>query len=171
MLERKEILPIGSTVGVCYQTDGGKETLLQIVGHLTMRREKVCLYDYVCVHYPQGFEDGLVYINHTDIIRIPDPTELKNEAYDRWLVRKYGEYLAYYETYDPQERPDIDTARRELLIGREREHRNNRIRKWMHITCNATLLIGAGLAFLLTKRWEIAVGALFFSFLGVGATK
>ena len=40
MLERKQILPIGSTIAVCYRTDGGKETILQVVGHLTMRRAK-----------------------------------------------------------------------------------------------------------------------------------
>lgn len=166
MLERKQILPIGSTIAVCYRTDGGNETILQVVGHLTMRRAKVCLYDYVCVYYPQGIEDGLVYINHTDIVRVVDPSELRNETYDRWLTRKYGEYLAYYNTRDPKERPDIDTTRREILIGRERERKNNRIRKWMRIICAATITLGAGLAFLLTKRWEIAVGALFFAFLG-----
>lgn len=171
MLERKQILPIGSTVAVCYRTDGGKETILQVVGHLTMRRAKVCLYDYVCVYYPQGMEDGLVYINHTDIVRVVDPSELQNEAYDRWLTRKHGEYLAYYNTRDPKERPDIDTARREFLIGRERERKNNRIRKWMRIVCAAAITLGAGLAFLLTKRWEIAVGALFFAFLGRGTNK
>lgn len=171
MLERKQILPIGSTVAVCYRTDGGKETLLQVVGHLTLRRARVCLYDYICVYYPQGIEDGLVYINHTDIVRVLDPAELRNDTYDRWLARKYGEYLAYYETRDPKERPDIDTTRREILIGREREHRNNKIRKWMHVLCAAAITLGAVIAFLLTKRWEIAVGALFFAFLGIGTNK
>lgn len=136
-----------------------------------MRRAKVCLYDYVCVYYPQGIEDGLVYINHTDIVRVVDPSELRNETYDRWLTRKYGEYLAYYNTRDPKERPDIDTTRREILIGRERERKNNRIRKWMRIICTAAITLGAGLAFLLTKRWEIAVGALFFAFLGSRTNK
>ena len=54
----------------------------------------------------------------------------------------------------------------QILIGRERERKNNRIRKWMRIICAAAITLGAGLAFLLTKRWEIAVGALFFAFLG-----
>ena len=168
MLERKQILPIGSTVAVCYRTDGGKETLLQVVGHLTLRRAKVCLYDYVCIYYPQGIEDGLVYINHTDIVRVLDPAELRNDTYDRWLARKYGEYLAYYETHNPNERPDIDTTRSEILIGREQEHRINKIRKWMRFLCAAAITLGAVIAFLLTKRWEIAVGALFFALLGRG---
>lgn len=168
MLERKQILPIGSTVAVCYRTDGGKETLLQVVGHLTLRRAKVCLYDYVCIYYPQGIEDGLVYINHTDIVRVLDSAELRSDMYDRWLARKYGEYLAYYETHNPNERPDIDTTRSEILIGREREHRNNKIRKWMRFLCVAAITLGAVTAFLLTKRWEIAVGALFFALLGRG---
>ena len=168
MLERKQILPIGSTVAVCYRTDGGKETLLQVVGHLTLRRAKVCLYDYVCIYYPQGIEDGLVYINHTDIVRVLDSAELRSDMYDRWLARKYGEYLAYYETYNPNERPDIDTTRSEILIGREQEHRINKIRKWMRFLCAAAITLGAVIAFLLTKRWEIAVGALFFALLGRG---
>lgn len=168
MLERKQILPIGSTVAVCYRTDGGKETLLQVVGHLTLRRARVCLYDYICVYYPQGIEDGLVYINHTDIVRVLDPAELRNDTYDRWLARKYGEYLAYYETHNPNERPDIDTTRSEILIGREQEHRINKIRKWMRFLCAAAITLGAVIAFLLTKRWEIAVGALFFALLGRG---
>ena len=171
MLERKQILPIGSTVAVCYRTDGGKETLLQVVGHLTLRRAKVCLYDYVCIYYPQGIEDGLVYINHTDIVRVLDSAELRSDMYDRWLARKYGEYLAYYETHNPNERPDIDTTRSEILIGREREHRNNKIRKWMRFLCAAAITLGAVIAFLLTKRWEIAVGALFFALLGRGTNK
>lgn len=171
MLERKQILPIGSTVAVCYRTDGGKETLLQVVGHLTLRRAKVCLYDYVCIYYPQGIEDGLVYINHTDIVRVLDSAELRSDMYDRWLARKYGEYLAYYETHNPNERPDIDTTRSEILIGREQEHRNNKIRKWMRFLCAATITLGAVIAFLLTKRWEIAVGALFFALLGKGTNK
>lgn len=171
MLERKQILPIGSTVAVCYRTDGGKETLLQVVGHLTLRRAKVCLYDYVCIYYPQGIEDGLVYINHTDIVRVLDSAELRSDMYDRWLARKYGEYLAYYETHNPNERPDIDTTRCEILIGREREHRNNKIRKWMRFLCAAAITLGAVIAFLLTKRWEIAVGALFFALLGKGTNK
>lgn len=171
MLEKRQILPIGSVVAVCYRTDGGKETLLQIVGHLTLRRAKVCLYDYVCVMYPQGIEDGLVYINHTDIVRVLEPDELRGEVYDRWLTRKYTEYQAYYETYDPEKRPDIDTTREQLLLGREREHRNNRIRRYANALCTGVLLLGAGLAFLLTKSWEIAVGAIFFALVGRGIKK
>ena len=141
------------------------------MGHLTLRRAKVCLYDCVCIYYPQGIEDGLVYINHTDIVRVLDSAELRSDMYDRWLARKYGEYLAYYEAHNPNERPDIDTTRSEILIGREREHRNNKIRKWMRFLCAAAITLGAVIAFLLTKRWEIAVGALFFALLGKGTNK
>lgn len=171
MLEKRQILPIGSVVAVCYRTDGGKETLLQIVGHLTLRREKVCLYDYVCVLYPQGIEDGLVYINHTDIVRVPDPDELRSDAYDRWLARKYPEFVAYYENGEHKNRPDIDTMRAMTLETRDRAYRKNRIKKIARYTCAGLCTLGVGLTVLLTNRWEMAVGALFFVFLGMGIKK
>lgn len=171
MLEKMQILPIGSTVAVCYRTDGGKETILQIVGHLTMRRAKVCLFDYVCVYYPQGIEDGLIYINHTDIVRVVDSSELQNKLYDRWLARKHGEFLAYYNTRDPKKRPDIDTMRSNMLIAREREHRHNKIKRWMRAICTVAIIIGAGLAFLLTKQWESTIGVVFFALIGRGTKR
>lgn len=171
MLEKRQILPIGSAVAVCYRTDGGKETLLLIVGHLTLRREKVCLYDYVCVNYPQGIEDGLVYINHADIVRVLDPDELRGEAYDRWLARKYPEFVAYYENGNYENRPDIDTMRAMTLEARDRAYRKNRIKKIARYTCVGLCTLGVGLTVLLTNCWWMAVGALFFIFLGMGIKK
>lgn len=168
MLERKQILPVGSRITVCFASDGGKETFLVVVGHLSLKRAMMCYYDYVCVPYPAGMDEGLIYVNHTDVVRVLTEPEIPDDAYDRWLARKYPEYVAYYENGKPEERPDIDTMRATVLNARDREHRKNRIRRIVRTVCGALCVLGVGFAVLLTKRWEIATGALFFSLLGVG---
>ena len=49
MFEKKQMLPLGSKVTVCYALDGGTETVLVVVGHLSLRNRNACYYDYICV--------------------------------------------------------------------------------------------------------------------------
>lgn len=171
MLEKKQILPVGSRVTVRYAADGGKETLLLIVGHLSLQNATLCYYDYICVYDDIGIERGVVYINHTDIVRIIHRCDPSDEAYERWLARKYPEFVAYYKNGNPENRPDIDTIRAETLNARDREYRKNRIKKIARYACMGFCTLGVGLTILLTNRWEMAVGALFFVFLGMGIKK
>jgi len=171
MLEKKQILPIGSHVTVRYAADGGKETLLLIVGHLSLQNATQCYYDYICVYEEFGIERGIVYINHTDIVRVVHRYDPADEAYERWLARKYPEYVAYYENGAPENRPDIDTMRAMMLGTRDRECKKNYINKIARYACMGFCTLGVGLTVLLTKRWEMAVGALFFIFLGMGIKK
>lgn len=168
MLERKQILPVGSRITVCFAADGGKETFLVVVGHLSLKRAMMCYYDYVCVPYPTGMDEGLIYVNHTDIVRVLREPEETDEACERWLARKFPEYVAYYEKGKPENRPDIDTMRATVLNARDREYKKNRIRKIIRTVCGTLCVAGVGFAVLLTKRWEIAAGALFFVLLGFG---
>ena len=171
MLEKKQILPIGSRVAVRYAADGGKETLLLILGHLSLKNATLCYYDYICVYEEFGIERGVVYINHTDIVCIVHRYDPSDEAYERWLARKYPEYVAYYENGNPENRLDIDTMRAMTLNARDREYRKNRIKKLARYTCMGFCTLGVGLTVLLTNRWEMAVGALFFIFFGMGMKK
>lgn len=51
-------------------SDEGKHTIAVIMGHLTLRRDMISRYDYTCVEYPCGIENGLFYVNQEDIIEV-----------------------------------------------------------------------------------------------------
>ena len=123
------------------------------------------------IYHAVGIERSVVYINHTDIVRVIHRYDPSDEAYERWLAQKYPEYVAYYENGNPENRPDIDTMRAMTLNARDREYRKNKIKKLARYTCMGFCTLGVGLTILLTNRWEMAVGALFFIFLGMGMKK
>ena len=108
MLERNQILPVGSLITIRHETDKGKETVCVVVGHLTLRREIISRFDYTCVKFPQGVEDGLIYVNHDDIVNIIYRASDYDELNETWMNRKYAEYVAYYKHYGEYQRPDID---------------------------------------------------------------
>lgn len=86
MLKKDQILPIGSLVTVFFKSDGGKETIALIVGHLTMQKHMISRYDYTCVAAPAGIEDGLFYINHSGYFAASF-TDLRCGLFPRKLVR------------------------------------------------------------------------------------
>lgn len=89
MLKKDQILPIGSLVTVFFKSDGGKETIALIVGHLTMQKHMISRYDYTCVAAPAGIEDGLFYINHSDICSVLHRPSGADYFPENWLERKY----------------------------------------------------------------------------------
>ncbi len=166
MLDRKQILPLGSKVSVQYAMDDGKETILLIVGHLSLRKHHVCHYDYICVRFPDGIEKDMHYINHSDIVRVictPEPT---GEEYLKWLERKYGEYETYYKNYNPDERTDIDTLRKRVIETTNAIEYFTDKKKWIRHLCFGVIIIGAGLAAFFTREWHVGVCAFLFALLG-----
>ena len=166
MFEKKQMLPIGSKVTVRYALDGGMETVLMIVGHLSLRNKTVCHYDYVCVQYPMGFEAGIQYINHSDIVRVICRADETDESYIKWRDKKYIEYKVYYENYDSTKRADIDAMRGAVVYWKNKidEHEARKpIRMLLH---TAITLTGAGIAVLLTGSWWTGLCALIFVILG-----
>lgn len=127
MLTKNHVLPIGSVITVCFNSDEGRCTIAVIIGHLTFRKDMISRYDYTCVEYPCGIENGLFYVNHEDVIDVIQvPTDPSNLHTD-WMEVKYAEYQAYYRHYDPDGRPDIDSLRQS--IRNERESLRKKIRQ------------------------------------------
>jgi len=166
MFEKKHLLPLGSKVTVRYALDGGIETVLFVVGHLSLRNRTVCHFDYICVPYPGGFEEGIRYINHSDIVRVICRADETDEAYIKWREKKYIEYKVYYENYDTEKRADIDTMRESVV------HWQNKLdeckerclgRKLINI---AAIILGAGITVLLTANWWAGLCALLLAVMG-----
>lgn len=153
MFEKKQMLPIGSKVTVCYASDGGTETVLVVVGHLSLRNKNTCHYDYVCVPYPNGFEDGIRYINHSDIVRVICRADETDEAYIKWREKKYAEYKVYYENYDSKKRADIDTVREQVVHWKNELEESERYTLKGKVVNIAIIIFGAGITVLLTANW------------------
>lgn len=166
MKYKKQILPIGSIITVCYEQDEGHETQLMVIGHLCLRKRFICHYDYVCVRCPYGLEDGICYINSADIVSVLWHPNIEDEKYREWYERKHQEFMAYYRNYRPDREADINALREnqirwENLI--DQKTRNSRI---IRITGITLLIIGTGLAVALTECWWMGIGAVLFAVTG-----
>ncbi len=153
MFEKKLMLPIGSKVTVHYALDGGTETVLVIVGHLSLRKRFESHYDYVCVLYPNGIEDGIRYINHSDIVRVIYDADKTDEAYIKWRDKKYIEYKVYYENYDPEKRVDIDTMRESIVDWQNKVEDTKERKRIGKAVIAAIIILGAGVTVLLSGSW------------------
>lgn len=163
MFEKKQMLPIGSKVTVRYALDGGAETLLVIVGHLSLRNKTVCHYDYVCVQYPMGFEAGILYINHSDIVRVICRAAETDEAYIKWRDKKYIEYKVYYENYDHTKRADIDAMRGAVVYWQNKLDEIKERKPIQVLSHIAVVFLGAGVTVVLTGSWWTGLCALIFA--------
>lgn len=146
MLEKKQVLPIGSVVSVEFAADEGKETIAVIVGHLTLLNSFKCCYDYICVEFPAGFEKGTFHINHSDIKRLiycMDDHECKHE---KWMERKYGEYMAYYNQYRSDLRPSIDELRYRKARVEDFLNRFGKARKAIRIAAIFVFIVSVGIS-------------------------
>ncbi len=175
MLKKEQVLPIGSVVTVRFDDDVGRDTgqdtLCIIVGHLTLQKGRKCCYDYMCVEYPSGMDDGLFYINHDDIESVLWHSTDFDELHAHWMDRKYAEYVAYYKNYNSELRPSISEMRAKSKKAGALLHlceRYYNIKRWM---CAGLFLVGAVLTGLLTKSWYAVAGAFLFAFIGWFAEK
>lgn len=166
MFEKKQILPIGSKVTVCYALDGGTETVLVVVGHLSLRNDSTCHYDYVCVSYPKGLEAGIRYINHSDIIRTIYRADETDEEYIKWRDKKYIEYEVYYKNYKAEERCDIDTVRSSVVRWQNVIDKANNEKTIRTVINIAIIIFGTGITVLLTRSWWMGLCAILFGMLG-----
>lgn len=166
MLQKNQVLPIGSVVTVRFSSDAGRETVAVIVGHLTLRNDRKCCFDYACVEYPAGIEEGLFYINEPDIVSVLYRACDTGQMHENWMERKYAEYQAYYRQYRPDLRPSIDDVRRKTKNAGGISRRMKRMRLVKRWVCAIGFLIGAVLTAVLTKSWEAVTGAVFFFIIG-----
>ncbi len=163
MLERNQILPVGSVITVRNTIDKGKEAVCVVVGHLTLRREMINRFDYTCVKFPQGVEDGLLYVNHEDIVNIIYRASDYDELNETWMNRKYAEYVAYYKHYGETQRPDIDKIRQNIhQVEPPTQHK----RYAAKMTILILTISGAALLSVLSGTWMTFVGAALFVFAG-----
>ncbi len=166
MLQKNQILPIGSVVTVRFACEVGRETVAVIVGHLTLRNDRKCYFDYACVEYPAGIEEGLFYINEPDIVSVLYRANDTGQMHENWMERKYAEYQAYYRQYRPDLRPSIDDVRMKTKNagGISRHLKQMRLaRRWV---CAIGFLIGTVLTAVLTRSWEAVTGAVLFFITG-----
>ncbi len=166
MLQKNQILPIGSVVTVRFACEVGRETVAVIVGHLTLRNDRKCYFDYACVEYPAGIEEGLFYINEPDIVSVLYRANDTGQMHENWMERKYAEYQAYYRQYRPDLRPSIDDVRMKTKNagGISRHLKQMRLaRRWV---CALGVLIGTVLTAVLTRSWEAVTGAVLFFITG-----
>lgn len=167
MLQKDQILPIGSVVTVRFPDDDGKETVALIVGHLTLRKDRKCFFDYVCVEYPVGMEEGLFYINEPDIVKILYRATDTGQLHEKWMNRKYAEYQAYYRQYHPDLRPSIDDVRAKTKNVGAILRQMRKIRFTLRCVCAIGFVIGAVLTAVLTKSWAAVTGAILFFLAGL----
>ena len=120
MLKKSQILPVGCVVTVLFKADQGKETFALIVGHLTLHNAFQCHHDYVCIYLPEGWERGTFYINHDDICRVCTNTGEYIGLHEKWIEKKYGDYMAYYANCNSEHRLTIDEMRRQKIMVDER---------------------------------------------------
>ncbi len=163
MLERSQILPVGSLITIRHETDKGKETVCVVVGHLTLRRDIISRFDYTCVKFPQGVEDGLIYVNHDDIVNTIHRASDYDELNEVWMNRKYAEYVAYYKHYGEFQRPEIDKIRQNIFQVDPPAKRKNFIAQ---ITILIISISGAALLSVLSGTWMTSVGAALFMLAG-----
>lgn len=160
MLTRNQILPVGSVITVRYSEDRVDLTIAVIIGHLTLRRDMVNRFDYTCVKFPQGVEDGLMYVNDEDIAEILYRAADYDERHREWMIRKFAEYKAYYDHYGHLPRPDIDKIRREMI------HVETTAKHTRRFGVRATMLIlslsGAALLSVLSGTYLTIIGAVLF---------
>ena len=166
MLKKTQVLPIGSIVAVMFPSGNGEETIAVIIGHLTLKKDRQCFYDYACVEYPSGIENGVFYINEPDITRVISKAEDYEQKHKKWMERKYAEYTVYYSQYRSDLRPDIDKMRKMASGAEDTLHPIKRIHVIKRWICALLILIGAVLTAFATKSWEAVTGALFFAFIG-----
>ncbi len=169
MLTRNQILPVGSVITVRHTKDKDEITVAVIIGHLTLRRGMINRFDYTCVKFPQGVEEGLLYVNDEDIEEILYQATDYDERHQEWMVRKYAEYKAYYEHYGNHPRPDIDKIRQEMihLDSTVKHTRRNGVRIIMLILS----LNGAALLSVLSGTYLTIIGAVLFMVAGFLITK
>lgn len=166
MKYKKQILPIGSIITVCYEHEEGLETKLMVIGHLCLRKRFICHYDYVCVRCPYGLEDGLCYINVSDIVRVLCCPDVTDEKYRQWYERKHYEFMAYYRNYRPDREADINVMRENQIRWENLIDEKERTHKIIRITGITLLIVGTGLAVLLTECWWMGIGAILFAATG-----
>lgn len=154
MLKKQEILSIGSIVRIHFENDE-KDTIAVIIGHLSLTKRFKCHYDYICVEHPYGLERGIFYINHTDIIEIIENCKNNNAQHSNWMERKYPEYMAYYNQYNHDERPDKDSLREQFANAEE--YLTAKQHKGLKIILN--IIIGIMLFALTVFDWRIGIGA------------
>ncbi len=167
MIEKTNVLPVGSMITVRFASEGGRETVAVIVGHLSLRKDRQCFYDYVCVEYPKGYENGVFYINHDDIASVVSAPDDVGNKHERWLERKYAEYKVYYSDYHPELRPDPEKARLSSRIADLMYLRNKKIHIIKRIVCAIAGIAGAASIAFVTKSWEAACGAVLFYVVGM----
>lgn len=166
MIEKSSVLPIGSIITILFTFEGDRETVAVIVGHLSLRQDRQCFYDYVCVEYPKGYENGVFYINHDDIATVISTPDDVGNKHERWLERKYAEYKVYYSDYHPELRPDPEKVRVSSKIADRMYFRNKKIRTIKRLVCAISGIIGAAAIAFVTKSWEAACGAVLFYAIG-----
>lgn len=154
MLKKQEILSIGSIVRIHFENDE-KDTIAVIIGHLSLTKRFKCHYDYICVEHPYGLERGIFYINHTDIIEIIENCKNNNAQHSNWMERKYPEYMAYYNQYNHDERPDKDSLREQFANAEE--YLTAKQHKGLKIILN--IIIGIMLFAMTVFDWRIGIGA------------
>ena len=167
LLERKQILPVGCVVTLLFESDQGKETFALIVGHLSLHSILRYHYDYVCVYLPEGYGKGTFYINHEDICRICVNADEYSFIHEKWMKRKYGEYLAYYAHYDPNSRLSLDEMRRQKLKAEECQRIAMRYRMIVRWVLLAIILLSVGAVVWHTKSVLPVPIALFSVLLGI----
>ena len=167
LLEKKQILPVGCVVTLLFEADQGKETFALIVGHLSLHNILRFHYDYVCVYLPEGFERGTFYINHEDICRVCINAGEYGYFHEKWMKRKYGDYLAYYAHFDPGIRLSLDEMRRQKLKAEECQRIALRYRMIVRWVLLIIILLGVGAVVWHTKSVLLAPIALFSVLLGL----
>ncbi len=166
MIEKSNVLPVGSMITVRFASEG-RDTVAVIVGHLSLRKDRQCFYDYVCVEYPKGYENGVFYINQENIATvISTPADLGNN-YERWLERKFAEYKVYYSDYHPELRPDPEKARVSSKIADRMYLQNKKLRIVKRLICTLIGIIGAAAIALVTESWEATCGAVLLYIFGL----
>ena len=165
MLMKHQILAVGTMAKIKFEKEQQK-TFVVIIGHLTLSKKMKCHFDYVCVEYPYGIENDIMYINHEDIIEVlycPDDYENRNQ---KWIERKYGEHLAYYKHYHYELRPDKEEIRERITISDNLIKKHNNKGTIITIGIIMLLTLGIGITALFTKQWLVLPGAILFTVLG-----
>lgn len=165
MLSKASVLAIGSIVKVYFKEDEN-ETVVVIVGHLTLSGDTRCHYDYICIEFPGGIEKGLLYINHPDITDVLYSCPDHGGMHSKWMERKYGDYLGYYNHYCADSRPDISDMRHSIAMSENIVKRYKRKKQLIMWTVFIISIIGIGITAFITKQWLAVPGALFLGVLG-----
>lgn len=166
MLKQDQILPVGSVVTVHFR-EKGEDTVLVIVGHLTINPKMISRYDYTCVHYPIGIETGLIYINHDDIEAVLYQNADVDGLHEKWMTRKYAEYKAYYRHFSEEQRPPTEVTRRSILEAMNELPKRHKRKQILFCIALATQFTGAVSLTILTGEWMVGFCALSFVLAGI----